>query len=181
MYIRAYYMMSIETKARPPLRHGGTHTKFSIVLKTAMAHSKLRRLLIRGSGRISGSASSRASSSRSLKPLGDTTMSTITKTMLMAALLVGLAPAAYARGGGTQPDLPRYGWATEQERAYSASAPDWSNRTANPNGAANAYAQQPRGRVTPGTTRPQRVIRDDPPGSAWQDRGIREDLGYPTR
>src|SRR3954447_13865546 len=137
MYIRAYYMMSIETKARPPLRHGGTHTKFSIVLKTAMAHSKLRRLLIRGSGRISGGASSGASSSRSLKPLGDTTMPTITKTMLMAALLVGLAPAAYAREGGTHPDLPKYSWPIAQQRSYSAQTPGWSNPT-DPNGAANA-------------------------------------------
>ena len=104
-------------------------------------------------------------------------MSTITKTMLMAALLVGLGPAAYAREGGTQPDLPRYGWATEQQRAYSANAPGWSNRDS----AANAYASQPRGCVAPGTIRPHQVIKDDPPGSAWQDRGIREDLGYPSR
>jgi hypothetical protein len=110
-------------------------------------------------------------------------MSTITKTTLIAALLLGLAPAAHAREGGTQPDLPRYGWPIEQQRAYSANAPSWSNPTgwSNPNSAANAYAHQPRGRVTPGTIRPHRVIRDDPPGSAWQDRAIREDMGYPGR
>jgi len=102
-------------------------------------------------------------------------MSTITKTTLIAALLLGLVPAAHARDGGTA--LPRYGWQIEQQGTYSADAPAWSN----PNSAANAYAQQPRGRVTPGTVRPHRVIRDDPPGAAWQDRGIREDLGYPSR
>ena len=107
-------------------------------------------------------------------------MSTITKTTLIAALLAGLSPAAYAREGGTQPDLPRYSWPIAQQRSYSAQTPGWSNPTV-PNGAANAYAQQPRGHVTPGTIRPQRLIHDDPPGSAWQDRGIREDLGYPSR
>ena len=87
-------------------------------------------------------------------------MSTTTKTTLIAALLLGLAPAAYARDSGT--DLPRYGWPIEQQRGYSANAPGWSN----PNSAANAYAHQPRGRVTPGTVRPHRVIKDDPPGAA---------------
>ena len=102
-------------------------------------------------------------------------MSTITKTTLIAALLLGLAPAAYVRDSGT--DLPRYEWPIEQQRAYSANAPGWSNRDS----AANAYASQPRGCVAPGTIRPHQVIKDDPPGSAWQDRGIREDLGYPSR
>jgi len=105
------------------------------------------------------------------------TMSTITKTTIIAALLLGLAPAAHARNGGTQPDLPRYSWPIEQQRAYEANTPGWSNW----NDAGSAYAQQPRGRVRPGAIRSHRVIRDDPPGSAWQNRGINEDLGYPTR
>jgi len=99
-------------------------------------------------------------------------MSTITKTTLIAALLLGLAPAAYARDSGT--DLPRSGWPIEQQHVYSANT-GWSD----PNSAANAYAHQPRGRVTPGTVRPHRVIKDDPPGASRQDRGIREDLGTP--
>jgi len=53
-------------------------------------------------------------------------MSTITKTTIIAALLLGLAPAAHARNGGTQPDLPRYSWPIEQQRAYEANTPGWS-------------------------------------------------------
>src|SRR6267378_2467399 len=133
----------------------------SIVLKIAIAHSKRRQLSIGGSSRMSRGTSGRALGSGSLKPEGDTTMSTITKTTLIAALLLGLAPAAHARNGGTQPDLPRFGWPIEQQRANEASTPGWQNWT----GAGSAYAQQPRGRVRAGTVRSHRVIKDDPPGS----------------
>src|SRR5437868_1442390 len=122
------------------------------------------------------------------------TMSTIMKTTLIAVLLLGLAPAAQARQGGTQPDLPRYGWPVEQQRAYQANQPGWVDhaRWSNPNARANAYApanayaQQPPTRVTPGTVRRNgvirnRVISDDPPGAAFQDQGFRENLGYPPR
>ena len=85
-------------------------------------------------------------------------MTAITKTMLIGSLLVALAPAAYAAQGGTQ--------SRHQLHAFGA------------NHAASAYAQQPSGRVTIGTVR-SRV--DNPPGSAWQDRGINEDNGIPTR
>ena len=82
-------------------------------------------------------------------------MSTITKTMLIGSLLVALAPAAYAAQGSTH-----------SRHAYGT------------NHATSAYAQQPSGRVTIGTVR-SRV--DNPPGSNWQDRGINEDNGVPTR
>jgi hypothetical protein len=85
-------------------------------------------------------------------------MSTITKTMLVGSLLVALAPAAYAAQGGTH--------SRHQLHAYGA------------NRAASAYAQQG-GRVTTGRVRSQ--VIDNPPGSAWQDRGINEDNGLPTR
>jgi len=86
-------------------------------------------------------------------------MSAIMKTMLIGALLVGLAPGAYAGHASNQSKL-------YQLHAYAATAPVWSNR------AASAYAQQSGGR---GTIRP--LVNDDPPGSAWQNRGINEDLG----
>jgi hypothetical protein len=90
-------------------------------------------------------------------------MSTIMKMMLIGTLLVGLAPVAYADQGGTQSKL-------YQQHTYGATAPVWSDR------AASAYAQQSGGRRT---IRP--LVNDDPPGSAWQNRGINEDLGYPGR
>jgi hypothetical protein len=89
-------------------------------------------------------------------------MSTITKTMVIGVLLVGLAPVANAAQAGTQSRL--------YQHTYEMTAPAWSDR------AASAYAQQGRGRAT---VRP--LIHDDPPGSAFQNRGINEDLGRPAR
>lgn len=97
-------------------------------------------------------------------------MSIITKSTLIAALLVGLAPAALAREGGTQPDLPMYNGPIAQRGAYTDSPRAWSQ----PNNAGSAYAQQPRGRFTSRDVRPNRVFRDDPPGSAFQNWGVRD-------
>src|SRR4051794_35614557 len=96
------------------------------------------------------------------KQKGDTTMTTITRTMLIGALLAGLAPVAHAAQGSKQSTL--------DHQYYGATAPVWSHR------AESAYAQQWGGR---GRIRTQ--VNDNPPGSAWQDRGIREDNGYPSR
>jgi len=97
-------------------------------------------------------------SSGSLKPKGDTTMSTMMKTMmktmLVGALLVGLAPLADAAQAGRQSKQHR-------QQTYEVTAPNWSQ------GATSAYAQRP-GR------RP--AFHDDPPGSAFQDQGVRNEL-----
>ena len=97
-------------------------------------------------------------------------MSTITKSTLVATLLIGFAPAAFAREGGTQPDLPMYNGPIAQRGGYTVSPRGWSQ----PNNATDAYAQQPRGRFASHDIRPNRVSRDDPPGSAFQNWGIRD-------
>jgi hypothetical protein len=96
-------------------------------------------------------------------------MSIITKSTLIATLLVSLAPAALAREGGTQPDLPMYNGPIAQRGVYTDGPRAWSQ----PNNAGSAYAQQ-RGHFTSHYSRPNRVFRDDPPGSAFQDWGQRE-------
>ena len=98
-------------------------------------------------------------------------MSTMMKTTLIAALLFGLAPSVQAQERGTHANPQTY----NQQRAYGTNGPDWRYRDE----ALSARAQRPDGRITRSTTPSNRVIRDDPPGSAWQDRGIREDLGLP--
>jgi hypothetical protein len=82
--------------------------------------------------------------------------------MLIGALLVGLAPVANAAQVSKQSTL--------HQQQYGVTAPGWSHR------AESAYAQQSGGRG-----RIRTLVNDNPPGSAWQDRGIREDSGYPSR
>jgi hypothetical protein len=109
-------------------------------------------------------------------------MLTITKKVLIAALLLGLAPAAHAREG-QQPEHPRYSWPLAQQRAYWANEQGWADPThwLNPNSAESAYAREPLGHVTPATTRHRGAVKNKPLGSAWQDRGIRKDLGHTAR
>jgi hypothetical protein len=102
-------------------------------------------------------------------------MLTRTKLALAAALLIGAAPAALARQGGTQPDFPRYNEPVAQQQTYTQ--PQTTRRSA-----ADAYAQAPRRgqpHVQRQVTPVWRGIPDNPPGSAFQDEGNREESGYP--
>src|SRR5258705_10696326 len=99
-------------------------------------------------------------------------MSTIMKNTLFGALLFGLSPAVQAQEHGSRANPQTYNRSFDQQHAYGAHVPGLRNG----DDERGVRAQRPDGRVTRGATHFNPVPRDDPPGSAFQDQKLHEDL-----